>query len=69
MLSDVFEKFIDNCLKYYELDSCHYFSAPGVSWDTMLKMTGVKLEKISDLDQYLFIEKGPRGGVSYIGKR
>ena len=35
----------------------------------MLKMTGVKLEKIPDIDQYLFIEKGTRGGVSYIAKR
>ena len=69
LLADVFEKFIDTCLKYYELDSCHYFSAPGLSWDAMLKMTGVKLEKISDIDQYLFVEKGTRGGVSYITKR
>ena len=66
MLVDVFEKFIDTCLKYYELDPCHYFSAPVLSWDAMLKMTGVKLEKISDIDQYLFIEKATRGGVSYI---
>ena len=35
----------------------------------MLKMISVKLEKISDIDQYLFIEKGTRGGVSYIVKR
>ena len=35
----------------------------------MLKMTGVKLEKISDIDQYLFIEKGTRGGISYMAKR
>ena len=35
----------------------------------MLKMTGIKLEKISNIDQYLFIEKGTRGGVSYIAKR
>ena len=34
----------------------------------MLKMTGVKLEKISDIDMYLFIEKGLRGGISYITK-
>ena len=34
----------------------------------MLKMTGVKLEKISDIDKYLFIEKGLRGGISYIAK-
>ena len=32
-------------------------------------MTGVKLEKISDMDKYLFIEKGSRGGISYIAKR
>ena len=69
LLADVFEKFIDTCLKYYGLDPCHYFSAPELSWDAMLKMTAVKLEKISDIDQYLFIEKGTRGGVSYIAKR
>ena len=32
-------------------------------------MTGAKLEKISDIDKYLFIEKGFRGGTSYITKR
>ena len=41
----VFEKFIGRCLKLYGHDSCHYFSSPGLSWDGMLKMTGVKLEK------------------------
>ena len=35
----------------------------------MLKMTGVGLEKISDIDMYLFIEKGLRGGISYTAKR
>ena len=69
LLADVPENFIDTCLKNYELDSCHYFSAPGLSWDTVLKMTGIKLEKIPDIDQYLFIEKGTRGRVSYIAKR
>ena len=68
LLVDVFENFIDTCLKYYGLDPCHYFSAPGLSWDAMLKMTGIKLEKIADIDQYLFIEKGTRGGISYIAK-
>ena len=32
-------------------------------------MTDVKLEKVSDIDKYLFIEKGSRGGISYITKR
>ena len=39
LLADIFEKFIDTCLKYYELDPCHYFSAPGLSWDALLKDT------------------------------
>ena len=69
LLADVFENFIDPCLKYYGLDPCHYFSSPRLSWDAMLKMTGIELEKISDIDKYLFIEKGLRGGISYIAKR
>ena len=69
LLADVFENFIDTCLKFYKLDPCHYFISPGLSWGTMLKMTGVKLEKISNIDMYLFIEKGLRGGISYIAKR
>ena len=35
----------------------------------MLKMTKVKLENISDADIHLFIEKGMRGGISYVSKR
>ena len=34
----------------------------------MLKITGVKLEKTSDIDKYLFIEKGSRGWISCIAK-
>ena len=69
LLADVYEKFIDTCSKYYGLDPYHYFSAPELSWDAMLKMTGIELEKISDIDKDLFIEKGLRGGNSYIAMR
>ena len=68
LLCDVFEKFIDVFLKDYGLDPCHYFSGPGLSWDAMLKMTDIKLEKIHDIGMYLFLEKGMRGGLSYISK-
>ena len=69
LLAAVFEKFISTSFKYYNLDPCHYFSAPGLSWDAMLKMTKIELEKISSPDKYIFIEKGMRGGISYINKR
>ena len=34
----------------------------------MLKMINIKLEKISHIDKYLFIEKRLRGRISYIAK-
>ena len=65
----VFEKFTSASLTFCKLDPSQYFSSPGLSCDTMLKMAGVKLELISDMDKYLFIEQGLRGGISYICKR
>ena len=35
----------------------------------MLKMTGIKLELINDVDMYQFVEKGMRGGISYTANR
>ena len=69
LLADAFEEFFDKCLKFYRLDHCHYFSSPGLSWDAMLKMTGEEFKKIFDINMYWFIEKGLRGGTSYIDKR
>ena len=57
LLAYVFEKFLDTCLKYYGLDPYHYFSAPGLSWDAMLKMTNIELERISDIDKYYLLKK------------
>ena len=69
LLADVFENFRKTCLQYYELDPCHYFTSPGLSWDAMLKMTDIKLELMVDIDMFQFIEKGMRGGTSYIANR
>ena len=69
LLADVFENFRKTCLEYYKLDPCHYFTSPGLSWDAMLKMTDIKLELITDIDMSQFIEKGLRGGISYIANR
>ncbi|XP_068675675.1 uncharacterized protein [Montipora foliosa] len=69
LLADVFENFRQTCLQYYKLDPCHYFTSPGLSWDAMLKMTDIKLELMTDIDMFQFIEKGMRGGISYIANR
>ena len=69
LLADVFENFRKKCLEYYKLDPCNYFTSAGLSWDSMLKMTNIKLELMTDIDMFQFIEKGLRGGISYIANR
>ena len=69
LLADLFENFRKTCLEYYKLDPCHYFTSPGLSWDAMLKVTNIELELMIDIDMFQFIEKGLRGGISYIANR
>ena len=69
LLADVFESFRDNNLKIYGLDPAYYFTAPGMSWDACLKITGVELELLNDPDMLLMWEKCIRGGISMISNR
>ena len=55
--ADVFEKFRNKSLKNYGLCPSRYFSALGLSWDAILKMTKVELEFIPYPDIYLFFKK------------
>ena len=70
LLADVFQKFRKMSMINYGLDPAHFYSAPGLAWEAMLKMTGVRLELISDPDMHIFVEKGIRGGIAMVaGKR
>ena len=44
LLADVFENFREICIKKYNLDSAHCYTAPGLTWDAALKVTKVELE-------------------------
>ena len=69
LLTNVFENFRKTCMQYYKLDPCDYFTSPGLSWNAMLKMADIKLELMTDIDMFQFIEKGMHSRVSYIANR
>ena len=66
LLADIFENFRDMSLKIYELDTAYFVSLPGFAWRACLKITGVNLELITDINMLLMIESGMRGGVCHV---
>ena len=69
LLADVLNAFRGMCLKNYNIDPLHSYTAPGFAWQAALKMTNVELELLSDKDQYLFFEAAKRGGICVISYR
>ena len=69
LLADVFENFRNLCQKQYGLDPAHYFTSPGLSWDAILKKTGVELELLRDIDMDLFVELKWNAGRNLHGKQ
>jgi hypothetical protein len=79
LLADIWETFRATCYKIYGLDADYYYTAPGLSWDAFMKHTNEDWKKrfkkdfeiglITDMDIYLFVESGIRGGLSQISKR
>ena len=63
LLGAVFETYRGLTINHFGPDPCHYVSAPSLCMDAMLRMTGVKLEKLQDTDMYLFFTEAIRGGL------
>ncbi len=71
ILADVFEQFRDVTMDNFGLDPCHYYTAPGMSWEAMFKMTNAKVELITDQDMLMFFEtpNSKRGGISMVANQ
>lgn len=69
LLADVFESFRDIAMKIYNLEVLEFISAADLSWSSGLKVTSTTLELLTDIDMYLTIERGIRGGLCLAAKR
>lgn len=69
LLADVVVNLIRQGLKNYNLDPCHFVSAPSYAYECALKMSQVNLKvfEIGERDKYDFIDKSVRGGISTLG--
>ena len=66
LLADMFETFRKNTLDKYKLDPAHFMTAPSLSWSACLKLTKVKLERLTDPDMSMFIDMSLIGGYSWV---
>ena len=68
---DIFEKFRDLCLEYYEIDiinHCYTYSTPGLTWLYGLKYIILRLKyyKEKTVNIYDKIQRGIRGGIASV---
>ena len=64
LLTDIFQNYIDTCKKAYGINPLYSYSTPSFTWKNGLKMTGVKLDYITDDKLSLLLENNMRGGPS-----
>ena len=69
LLVNVFMNYTIMCLNDDGLDPSHYVSAPGMFNDSLYKSSGAELKLMTDMDEYLMVEKGIRGGMTMASHR
>jgi hypothetical protein len=70
LLAEIFESFRSNAFEEYGLDPLHYYTTPGLAWDSALKKSGVVLDLLMTKEQInFFTQPGTiRGGISTAGE-
>jgi len=68
LLADVFENFRNVARVEDGLEPLHFYSIPGLSWSSALKLTNAKLELLRDIEMYEWFESGIRGGMAFVNQ-
>ena len=65
-LADVFENFVENSKREYNINPWYSYSLPGYTWNAGLKLTKIMLEFIKDEHLLLLLENKILGGFSSV---
>ncbi len=69
LLADIFENFRVTCQNTYKLDPLNYITSASLAWDAMLLKTNVEIGLISDIKLMDTMERGKRGGFTFVGTK
>ena len=64
LLTDIFQNYKDTCEKAYGNNPLYSYSTPSFTWKAGLKMTGIKIDYVTDDKLRLSLETNMRGGPS-----
>ena len=69
LLADVFQRLRSLCIETCALDPAYYVSSPQLSYDCLLKSSGIRLECLYDMSMIDLFHDSIRGGISMVCKR
>ena len=64
LVTDIFQNYLDTCKKAYGINPFYSYITPSFTWTAGLKMTGVKLDYITDDKRRLLLGNNMRRGPS-----
>ena len=64
LLTDIFQNYIDTCKKAYGINPLYSYSTPSFTCNAGMKMTGAKLDYITDVKLTISLENNMKGGPS-----
>lgn len=63
LLADTLTLFRKTCLEVFGIDCYHMYTSPSFPYKSMLRMSKVSLELITDADMLLSVQSAVRGGL------
>lgn len=69
LLAAICEQFRLTTFESFQLEAFHFVTSSSLTYQAMLKMTGITLDTVPDTDMYLFLQSSIKGGIAQTSHR